>query len=294
MTLRATCIEAEQAADEASVRAKVDRVLGAWVSGGSERRRRWATGTMASRAREFRLGLEALGLDGVLPDAEHAVRAELCTTGAAGQYLAKMGCELTGITSKSAHPGHYTHWQIAQQAAAGELWAKVLWQEHSKAMMGARQLTWSRGLRERLGLCPERPDETLAAETLPEPGSEDTPIAELDGPLWDLFARDRHQRWVAELHEAYADGSLHQTLWGESVPAHREPPPKPAWWNDRELMHAHRKGAQLFRGMRPPSERKRKRVSREEREEYLEELMHHLHEDLRLYDSVSPADDCPF
>lgn len=278
-----TCLTAEREHEDQNLREKVARTLGEHVARSNEKRRKHCGSTLAQRAREFRRGLMSLGgVGGVLPDEEHAVTSELCTTGAASRYLAKMGCELTGVLSKSAKPGHHTHWQIGQLAADGHEWSQKLWCEHAAAMLGARQLTWSRGLRERLGLAPERPDELLASETLPEPCSVDTPLAELDGPLWDLFAKQRRQLWLAELHLAYADGSLDITLDGPSGPARQAPAPKPAWWNEELRWGRAREGgaARFARASciadTRDEQRERPHMTRAEREELCEELSHHL------------------
>lgn len=220
---------------------KVSRVLGAHVlRDGIER--------LAEHARDFRRGLQRMrGVANVLPNRERGVRAEMCETGAAGKYLAKMGCELSGIMGKSSKPGHYTHWQIAQQAAKGRRWAVRLWEEHAAAMMGARQLTWSRGLRHRLGLEPERPDELLASETVPEPTDIDTPLTEIPAEAWDTIARQQRQLFVASLHTAYHAGTLDVNIWGPSKPVKRAPDPAPVWWN-REHEHARkrREGANRY------------------------------------------------
>lgn len=288
-TMADTCRQAESTPDTPTFRAKVERVLGAKVSGGSDKSRRHLKTTLQDRAREFRHGLESMGgVEGVLPDERHGVRSEIVNSkDSAAMYLAKMGLEVSGMLTKDGKPGHYTHWQIARFAADGQTWAQALWQEHSKAMLGARQLTWSRGLRDFLGLEPERPDEVLASETEPELEDEDTPLAELDGPLWDLFAKQRRQLWVAELHDAYSDGTLAITLEGETRPARKPQEPAPVWWNRLQSdKRAHRKGADVFRDLSNQAEerddRVKRYVSRAERELLREELRHHMICDLGI------------
>lgn len=213
--------------------------------------------TLADRAREFRRQLKRMGgIEKILPDRRHGVRSELCTTGAAGRYLAKLGCELTGIMGKGAKPGHYTHWQLGQLASRGHQWAVRLWREHAEAMKGARHLTWSRGIRERLGLAPERPDEVLASETVIEPGDVDTPLAEIDAAVWDTIAKQQRQMFVASLHQAYHDGTLDRTLWGPSkLP--KPDVPAPVWWN-REAEHSRRRreGADRWAPLAAEAERR--------------------------------------
>jgi hypothetical protein len=283
------CIECEREPESPTLRADAQRLLGAHVGRVNDKARKHCKSTLAERAAAFRQGLAKLGgLDGVMPDREHAVKAEMCTSGAASRYLAKMGCELTGVLNKEGKAGHFTSWQIARLAANGEAWAVALWREHSEAMLGARQLTWSRGLRKRLGLMPERPDEELASETIPEPGDIDTPLAELDGPLWDLFAKQQHQNWLAFLHECYADGSLAVTLTGPSREARQPPEPRSMWWNENpRLAWATERGSSIFRELVTASDdredkRARPYLSPAERRELREELAHHLLLDMGL------------
>lgn len=219
-----------------------------------------------------------------MPSEEHAVHAELCETGAAGRYLAKLGLELTGAFSKRAAGRSFTHWQLARAVADGEQWAAPLWREHSAAMLGARQLTWSPGLRARLGLQPERPDECIAAETLPEPAAVDTLLCEIAAPDWDLCARQQRQLWLAYLHDAYADGTLPTD---PATPAcsrvvRDAAEPAPVWWHRlprAELARA--SGAATMRrqsdALAVAEERRgRAYLSKAERLEIAEELSHHL------------------
>jgi len=48
----------------------------------------------------------------------------------------------------------------------GDADAMTLWHEFEKASKGRRQITWSKGLRETLGLIVEKSDEEIAAEEL--------------------------------------------------------------------------------------------------------------------------------
>lgn len=192
-------------------------------------------GSVKQGVAAFREGMTAMGgLSGILPDEQHAVVAESCDTDAAAKYLSKMGCELAGITGKAAKPGHYTNWQIGQRAADGDPYAARLWREHSEALKGARQLTWSRGLRDLLGLQPERPDELLASETEPEPEELEYPLGEIDGPAWDVCARARRQLFLADLYCDYAAGELTKQvkqLFGPPKVANPDPEPVAVWWN---------------------------------------------------------------
>jgi hypothetical protein len=72
---------------------------------------------------------------------------------AAGDYVAKWGPEaelVSGHTKKSKHGR--TPWMLLEAAANGDTRAGALFQEYAYGFKGARQLTWTRGLRERYGL----------------------------------------------------------------------------------------------------------------------------------------------
>ncbi len=105
------------------------------------------------------------------------------------EYLAKMGLasELTMATTKEGRSSNRTPWQILRDlteskypdTSEGEIRAlddRQLWGEYSRAMSGARQLTWSEGLRKLYSIA-EVPDEQLPdtqgeLETLAEGDSE--------------------------------------------------------------------------------------------------------------------------
>ncbi len=180
---------------------------------------------LRSDVEAFAKGFARMGsLSSVLPDDEHGVQAEVISSKEkTAFYLAKMGCELSGILNKDAKPGHFTHWQLGQMAANGEEWAALLWREHAEAMMGARQLTWSRGLRELLGLMPERPDAEIAAEQTPEEAEIETPLGEIDGCAWDVMTRCYRQLFIAQLYESYEADAICENLSGPSRQA--RPPP---------------------------------------------------------------------
>ena len=84
----------------------------------------------------------------------------------AGHYIAKGSVEheLTSGHTKRAAKGHRSPWQILMDAMAhGEDGDVSLFQEYAAAFKGARQLTWSVGLRDRYGV-EETEDEALAAQ----------------------------------------------------------------------------------------------------------------------------------
>jgi hypothetical protein len=77
-----------------------------------------------------------------------------------GDYLVKLGLELTSSETKTASKGR-TPWEIARSAAAGDHDSVVLWDVYVKAMKGVRQLVWSRQLRKLAGVGEELTDEQI-------------------------------------------------------------------------------------------------------------------------------------
>ena len=226
---------AERESDE--VRARYTRYFGA---------RYCRKGAMMAGAKAFRKALKAMGgvkglhpdlqqpasVAGIMPDRERAVVGEMIShEKAAAHYLSKMGLELAGITAKEAKNGNYTNWQIAELAGQGIPQFRALFKEHADGMLGARQLTWSRGARKAFGLEPERPDEVLAAETEPEPGDIDVPFHQIEGKAWDVCAQQRRQLFIAELHEDFHANRLVHNLHGPPRPVKPPEVPVPVWWN---------------------------------------------------------------
>lgn len=268
------------------LRMRIGRLIGA---------RYTRDGKLADGCREFLRGLKSLGgLEGVMPSEEHAVRAEIVGTASAATYLAKLGCELTGILQKEGRNGSYTSWALAAEAARGEEWAQRLWREHADAMFGARQLTWSLGLRDQLGLTPERPDAELAAELEREPGDEDTPLVRIEGEDWDLVARRARQLFIAELHELFASGELEswRNLTGpprrvkpspDIAPSEQERQRRHEWFAGRGRDSWSRASAEV---KRQDERRDRPWVPWSERKLQHEELLHYLRFELGISSAV--------
>jgi len=81
-------------------------------------------------------------------------------------YLTKMGLgdELAKGIGKDGEGDSRTPLQVlADLERTGDVADLVLWQEWGEAMHGARQLTWSRGLRQRYAADPERTDAEIVA-----------------------------------------------------------------------------------------------------------------------------------
>jgi Replication protein len=123
-------------------------------------------------------GLQSAGLDAPLPVGSewHLVDGGHLSGTALGEYLSKgaaasgaIGAELTQTQSKLARGVHSTrsHWQLLEDGPVnGEVAGLRLWWEWERASKGRRQIAWSQGLRQALGLGVEQSDEDIAGEQL--------------------------------------------------------------------------------------------------------------------------------
>jgi hypothetical protein len=103
-------------------------------------------------------------------------------------YLVKSTWDLLDPGSKRGRRGNRTPLQIAHAAALTKRPEDVaLWVAYCDAMRGAKMLTWSRGLREAVGLDASKTDQELL-ESEDEQEAED--VATVDGRAWDRV-RDR-------------------------------------------------------------------------------------------------------
>jgi Replication protein len=83
-----------------------------------------------------------------------------------GQKIALEFTNSAGKKSRAAVGGR-TQWDILDDVIAlGDADALDLWNEFERASKGKRQMTWSKGLRDDLGLSTERTDEEIAEEEL--------------------------------------------------------------------------------------------------------------------------------
>jgi hypothetical protein len=133
-------------------------------------------------------------------------------------YLAKFSFELTDPGTKRGRGKNRTPLQIAESAATGKHEADgLLWRAYCEGMRGAKMLTWSRGLREEVGLDEELPDSELA-ETEEEQPAE--PIATITSGAW-LSVRGRRGLAcaileAAEMAASQTDGAkaIQALIWG--------------------------------------------------------------------------------
>lgn len=123
------------------------------------------------------------GYPGALPAGQELhLLDSLVAVGTISEYLVKataygtpeaVGRELTGSLTKATRGVHATHpaWSLLETfGETGEVELLDLWHEYERASKGRRQISWSKGLREQLGIGAEATDEEVAAE---EHGDED-------------------------------------------------------------------------------------------------------------------------
>jgi len=93
------------------------------------------------------------------------MRVEPIRSEAVANYVGKFGMalEVTQGMHKSGRRGNQHPFQILQDVADGDARAVGLWREYVSGMHGARQITWSRGLKAKLGV-PEVEDEDIVAQ----------------------------------------------------------------------------------------------------------------------------------
>ena len=119
----------------------------------------------------------------------------------AANYVAKWGfaTEVTRSHIKTAKGKGRTPWQLLADAAAGDKRAAWLFREFAACFKGKRQLFYSRGLRQKIGLLDELTDQQ-ALELQPE---EKTMVCEIDPDEWRMVIRFRAR---ADLLSAAMDG----------------------------------------------------------------------------------------
>ena len=183
--------------------------------------------------------VECMGLGQCSRDAfayDHVGAAE-----GAAEYVSKWGAslELTKAHMKRARGGR-TPWQILEDCTRGSRDAERdagLFREYAAAFKGARQLTWSRGIRELYDTEPERSDEELATE----PSAPETRVALVEKQLWIRIAHEGLTADVLTVADAGGVLAVVAFLRARGVPVWRsdsedvphlslDPPRAPPWW----------------------------------------------------------------
>ena len=149
-----------------------------------------------------------------LPDAAHGVQVARAYSPA--EYLAKWGRdskwgtsrELTKANSKRGRRNRYTPFDLLR--GVGTITpdrAQRLWREYAQAMHGARQLTWSRGLKSAMGIA------DISDEEIAEGGEELTSLLTLIKPDdWRRVLKVEGRATVLELAESGGAGAVRAYL----------------------------------------------------------------------------------
>jgi hypothetical protein len=151
------------------------------------------------------------------PHPEHGVR---CSRLAGSDYLVKMGLdarELVSSTTKAGRDGNRTPLQVLHAVklalAAGDLerasYFAGVWRAYTRGMLGARQLTYSRGFLASLGLEDDPPDDQLELDGCD--GEELVAII----PAEDFNKVRRSPRLLAALR--YVSVHIRPGQWAEAV-----------------------------------------------------------------------------
>jgi hypothetical protein len=122
--------------------------------------------------RAFRAGVERRGMVAPLEEAQTLKPVRPGTSETLGDYFAKStythdaaAFEMTSTQSKLGKKSGRTPWQILDSARLlGDADDLAIWNEYERTMKGKRALTFSRGLRDELGLSAEASDEEIADE----------------------------------------------------------------------------------------------------------------------------------
>ncbi len=100
-------------------------------------------------------------------------------------YLTKLGLEVAGSEAKDGRAGNRSPMEIAEHfTTTGDVDSAILWRRYTEDMHGARMLTWSKGLRAKVGLGRERTDEEIIADD-----SAVTFVVLMPPAVWDALSR---------------------------------------------------------------------------------------------------------
>ncbi len=119
---------------------------------------------VALEAAVYALWSAAAGKSGLGMDRRHGLTVQ-STWGAVGDYVAKWGIAAELTKPKMGRGAHLSPFQLLGLAAdTGEAAAVSLFREYAEVFKESSQLRWSRGLRDMLGVGPEKSDAELAEE----------------------------------------------------------------------------------------------------------------------------------
>ena len=255
--------------------------------------------TLVASAERVRAMLVPFRIGKLMPDRARGVVVEqVRKAGRVPRYLAKLGCELSGMLSKLGRVGddgieHYGMWQLANIAADKDhrlnAQARGAWKELYRATKGTQTLTWSQEARKALGVDGARDEEITQEE--PGPHEETRMLGQIDGLVWDGLALKAKHRLVARIYELHHRGEItkledlgimsSEGLELATVPRAIEPDepeaPQPTFWQRWDSERA-----ALARAKPPPQPREKwKGCTPEEKEEGLHQA-HDMLEGLGL------------
>jgi len=120
----------------------------------------------------------------------------------AGEYASKWGleCEIAKASVKNGKGG-FSPFQLLELYAEGEAWAGALFVEYAHATKGRRQLVWSHGGREVLGLGDEKTDEEIAADEETH-GDGGNLLLVLRDDQWRVVLRERARLALLEIADS--------------------------------------------------------------------------------------------
>jgi hypothetical protein len=124
----------------------------------------------------------------------------------------RIGLELTSTQTKTARAIYKTYsvWRFLDDVIDnGDADALDHWHEFQRASKGRRQLTWSKGIRERLNLRAEKSDEDIAVEEL---GTKDNDLVLITAAGWKIITTHRLMVPILETVENQGLSGLHAML----------------------------------------------------------------------------------
>jgi hypothetical protein len=148
---------------------------------------------VALEAAVYALWSAAAGKSGLGMDRRHGLTVQ-STWGAVGDYVAKWGIAAELTKPKMGRGAHLSPFQLLGLAAdTGEAAAVSLFREYAEVFKGSKQLRWSNGLRDMLGVGAEKSDK----EVVDEQTTASVLLANLDLDHWRAvihFDRAEHTR----------------------------------------------------------------------------------------------------
>lgn len=135
-------------------------------------------------------------------------------------YIAKLGLadEVAGGALKDAHAGRRSPLAVlADYERARRPRDLALWKEWCDSMRGARQMTWSKGLRERYLTTPEESDQAVVEQEERAPAKV---LAVIDPTMWDQGVANRPdlQARILNSAEEYGERGVRWILAKEPYP----------------------------------------------------------------------------